>query len=166
MYDKQIIYEAEHFYKFSLSIPFIVICIIDVIIIFLLARFVVKNGIHNAKYEILFFGFIIAVLSLIIGSLIYCHIDAKHKVYDQYLKGNYSTVEGYIENYTPDPDGARLPDRFNINDIDFSVPGYVSCWGYPLRKVDGGILENGMKVKICYIHYKYENVIMKIELIE
>ena len=96
----------------------------------------------------------------------FSHVDARKKVYGKYIQGDYLTVEGEVENYMPDPDGANLPDRFSVEDIDFSIPGFTTVWGYPLRHVDGGELQNGLNVKIYYIPYKFENVIMKIVIFD
>lgn len=72
-----------------------------------------------------------------------------------------------ISDYTLAEEGQpNLPDRFCVGDVEFFVPGFVSPWGYPLKNVDGGILKDGIRVRICYIEYKFENVIMKLEIIE
>ena len=73
------------------------------------------------------------------------------------------TVRVISDYTTAEKSQPNLPDYFLVNDIEFQVPVFVSAWGYPLKKIDGGILENGMYVKIYYIKYKSENVIMKIE---
>ena len=153
------IYEAEPFY--GINVAFIVLCIVTVLIVLLLCVFwkIISIG------DRCFISFITAFLLFIIFSQIYVAVDAKHKVYDEYAMGNYLVIEGVIYDYytSAGEEHPDYPDYFCVNDIDFMVPGFASCWGYPLRQVDGGVLRNGMKVRICYINYKYENVIMKLE---
>ena len=58
----------------------------------------------------------------------------------------------------------NLPDSFLVDNVRFEIPCFTTPWGYPLRQQDGGILKEGMYVKIYYVSYKYENVIMKVEI--
>mgnify|MGYP000044506598 FL=1 len=153
----KILYEAQEWY--GLSIPFIILCLVDLALLFLLCFLWRKRSVLSAKITTIF---VIVVLTFIIGTLVFSHVDARKKVYNKYIEGDYLIVEGEVENYMPDPDGANLPDRFSVDDIDFAIPGFTTCWGYPLRQVDGGELQNGVNVKIYYIPYKFENVIMKI----
>lgn len=158
---RRVIYEAKPFY--GVNPAFVVFCIITALITLLLVIYwnEVDRGVHW------FISFIIAFLLFIIFCQVYTSIDAKNKVYDEYEAGNYLVVEGTINDYILAEDGQpRLPDRFNVNDIEFSIPGFVSFWGYPLKSVDGGMLKNGMSVRIYYITYKFENVIMKLEQLD
>lgn len=157
----KILYEAQPWY--GLSIPFIILCLVDLVLLFLYVFLWRKNSVLSAKIATIF---VIVVLTFIIGTLVFSHVDARKKVYGKYIQGDYLTVEGEVENYMPDPDGANLPDRFSVEDIDFSIPGFTTVWGYPLRHVDGGELQNGLNVKIYYIPYKFENVIMKIVIFD
>ena len=154
------IYEAELFY--GINPAFIVFLIITILIFALLVAFWKKIDIGGR----FFVSFIIIFCAFIVFCQAYTAIEAKNKVYDEYQKGNYLVAEGEISGYTTAEEGqSNLPDYFYVDNVEFQVPGFVTSWGYPLKKVEGGILENGMKVRICYIEYKYENVIMKIELL-
>lgn len=155
------IYEAKPFY--GVNPAFVVFCIITVLITLLVIVF--RKRVDRGVRCLI--SFIIVFLLFIISCQIYVTIDAKHKVYDEYQAGNYHIVEGRIDGYTLAEEGQpNLPDYFYVDDIEFQVPGFVSAWGYPLKKIDGGVLEDGMHVKIYYIHYKCENVIMKIEQLD
>ena len=86
-------------------------------------------------------------------------------LYGQYQKGEYQICEGVIEEYQPAMVDGGTVDRFSVNGESFIVsdsPFYG--YGYPLRQMDGGVLKEGMGVKIYYIPQKIENVIMKIEI--
>ena len=157
----KLIYEARLYY--GVNPAFVMLCLIPVFIIALLIIFWKKVDIGVRC----FVSSIIVFILFIIFSQVYIAIDSKHKVYNAYVSGEYLTVEGVISEYTLAEEGQpNLPDRFYVNDVRFSVPGFVSIWGYPLKQVDGGILKDGIYVRICYIPYKFENVIMKLEILE
>ena len=155
------IYEAKHFYGVNLA--FVIFCVITVVIIFILVASWRKIDMQSR----FFFLFVLIFSIFIISCQTYTAIDAKRKVYNAYIAGEYLTVQGVISDYTLAEEGQpNLPDSFYVDGVNFSVPGFVSAWGYPLNRVNGGILEDGMYVRICYIPYKFENVIMKIEQLE
>lgn len=86
-------------------------------------------------------------------------------LYGQYQKGEYQICEGVIEEYLPAMADGGTVDRFSVNGESFLVsdsPFYG--YGYPLRQMDGGVLKEGMGVRIYYIPMEIENVIMKIEI--
>ncbi|MBO5418361.1 MAG: hypothetical protein J6A50_07155 [Clostridia bacterium] len=155
------IYEAKPFY--GVNPAFVIFCVITVLIALLVIVFwkKVDTGVRCLALAIIVFLF------FIISCQAYTSIDAKRKVYHAYVAGEYLTVQGVISDYTLAEEGQpNLPDSFFVDGVEFSVPGFVSAWGYPLNRVNGGILEDGMCVRICYIPYKFENVIMKIEQLE
>lgn len=121
----------------------------------------------TGKDDYRFLIFVAVILVFIISCSFYTSIDAKRKVYDEYVDGKFLVVTGEITYYTLAEEGQpRLSDSFYVDDVFFIVPGFVSPWGYPLNRVNGGILEDGMEVIIYYIPYKFENVIMKIQFID
>lgn len=155
------IYEAEPFY--GVNPAFVIFCVITVLITLILIAFWRKID-RGSRFSYLF---ILIFFIFIIFCQVYTSIDAKHKVYNAYIAGEYLTVQGVISDYTLAEEGQpNLPDSFYVDGVEFSVPGFVSAWGYPLNRVNGGILDDGMCVRICYIPYKFENVIMKIEQIQ
>ena len=155
------IYEAKPFY--GVNPAFVIFCVITVLITLFVIVFwkKVDTGVRCLALAIIVF------LLFMISCQAYTSIDAKRKVYNAYVAGEYLEIQGVISDYTLAEEGEpNLPDRFFVNELRFSVPGSVSAWGYPLKQVDGGILQEGITVRICYIPYKYENVIMKLEVIE
>ena len=155
------VYEAKPFY--GVNPAFVIFCITALLAVLLVIVFWKKIDIGVRCLSIA----IIVFMLFIVSCQVYTAIDAKHKVYNAYIAGEYLTVQGVISDYTLAEEGQpNLPDRFYVDDIPFSVPGFVSAWGYPLKHADGGILEDGMRVRIYYVPYKFENVIMRIELID
>ncbi len=156
-----VIYEAKPFY--GVNPVFTVFCVITALLVLLLIVFwkKVDTGVHW------FISLIIAFMLFVIFSQMFVFFEAKCKVYEEYKKGNYFVVEGRIKGYVPAEEGQpNLPDQFNVNGVAFQVPGFVSIWGYPLKNTDGGVLKEGTPVRIYYIPYKFENVIMKLEILE
>lgn len=154
------IYEAKPNYGISpIFIIFTIICLI-----------IVRSLIKSFKTEELpariFFVLCITTMLIVFMSTIYGYFDSKILVYGKYVNGSYSTIVGKIKNYEPNTDGSQLPDRFDVEDNNFFVPGFTTIWGYPLRQRDGGVLKNGLNVRVCYIKYKFENVIMKLEILK
>lgn len=156
----QTIYEAVP--DLSVAPPLVIVCVLTLCLVTYII-YAWKTG----KDDYIFLIFVAVFLVFIISCSFYTSIDAKQKVYDEYAKGNYLVITGEITHYTLAEEGQpRLSDSFYVDDVFFIVPGFVSPWGYPLNRVNGGILEDGMEVIIYYIPYKFENVIMKIQFID
>lgn len=153
------IYEAQRSYD-SISPTFIIVTIASIVLIVLM----IKDWKNQRIVSKIGMTVVILTLSIIFISMVYSFISSQVLVYNKYAKGKYSVAEGTIENYTQKADHPPA-DFFDVSNIDFEVPGFTN-WGYALRQRDGGVLKDGVQVRICYIHYKFENVIMKLELLE
>ncbi len=163
---ENILYEAKESY--GIDPYFIVLCIICGFIIFIAATELKELKPKESIFGFCFLIFLIAMMLFIVGSVVYTMIDGRDKVYDEYEKGNYLTVEGEIVNYDTSVDlkGETQFDLFEVSGLVFYVPGYTTQWGYPITQSEGSPLKNGVKVKIRYVPYKLENVIMYLELLE
>lgn len=161
-----IIYEAKPSHE--ISILFFIIILIFIIVLIFGITLCIKN--REARVIDKIGPFVVdAILLFIIICIVITSFDSKNKVWNQYSKGNYLVAEGSIANYEEVKGISNEDikyDSFSIAKTEFHVPGFTTIWGYPLRQVDGGVLKNGLKVKIYYVPYKFENVIMKLELIE
>lgn len=156
-----VLYEAGA--EYGVSPTFLVFCcvLVTIIIIVVACWQKIDLGVR------IFSSILILFLSFIVVCQIYVAFDARNKIYNEYRLGHYYVAEGEIYNYTCAEDGEdNLPDYFSVSNVNFQVPGFVSCWGYPLKVADGGVLHEGMRVRILYINYKFENVIMRIEIID
>jgi hypothetical protein len=91
--------------------------------------------------------------------------NVNKEVYDEYLSGNYEIVEGEISDYERKEESHWRGDcdYFYVNGIEFSITPMGVPWGYPLKQSEGGVLKDGMYVKIFYVEYTYQNIIMRIE---
>ena len=158
---ENVIYEAKPYFRVSFA--FIVFCVITILSIVLVIFFWKKFDL-GARC---FLCFILAFLVFIMACGIYTIIDS-NKVYSNYSAGKYKTIEGYIYNYRTEYSPAQSVkyDEFYVSNVYFFTPGFVSNWGYPLTQSTGSPLKDGIKVKIHYIPYKFENVIMKLQLLE
>lgn len=157
----KVIYEAKPYY--GLNPAFVVFCIVTIIVAIILFAFWKKVDIGVRC----FVSFIIVFFLFVICCQIYTGIHSWYNIYRAYVLGNYTIAEGTIDEYTFAEEGQpNLPDRFSVGGVCFQAPGFVSSWGYPLKSSDGGVLKDGMVVRIHYVSYKYENVIMRIELLE
>ena len=158
----KVIYEAS-LNEFGISTDFIVLILITVLLITFIIIFWNKMD----KGSHILFPCIAVFLIFIVCSQFHDLFREKHTVYDAYIKGDYKTVEGIITDYHIEYIGLYSEieyDSFCVNDIEFSVPG-CCMWGYSLRAQDGGVLKNGMRVRIKYNTFTFENEILKLELI-
>ena len=160
----KILYEAYYVAPYDFSLVGIIIILATIAsIIFTIKKW--KEMDIPTKF---FFCAVVATLTIITATGLYNAFDSNDKVYDEYIAGNYQEVEGYITDYIiprEDPPG-NISDSFWVNDVYFVIPGFCSPWGYPLTQSEGGQLQEGMYVRIRYIPYKWENVIMKIEQVQ
>ncbi len=91
-------------------------------------------------------------------------IDMYRKTVIAYKNGNYQTVEGYVENFDPMPYGGHKDETFEINGVKFGYSDYTIMTGYHNTKSHGGVIrDNGQYLKIGYVHYGNENIIVYIE---
>lgn len=113
---------------------------------------------------------IISVLLFVLGAIItlvdfYRFYDYKRNVVEMYKNGNYLIVEGAVIPKDMDniPNGY---DEFTINGITFEI-GQKDKPGLQTKYYYGGPLTgDNQTVKICYVTYKGENFIMKLEIID
>ncbi len=150
------IYEATD----STSFPWL-ICIIfgaAVTAIFVLALHRWKEKSKGDKFIIV----IPIVLLMIYASWFYSSITLPD-LYDMYVNGNYSVCSGIIQDYKTKESINSDYDEFTVDGIVFIISSHPPIgYGY-LCSSDGGVLEDGMQVRISYIEYNGMNVIMKIE---
>lgn len=160
----EVLYEASG--KFGISIPFILLSFADLVFIIFsttnLRRILIGEKRAFTTGEKIFFSFIIVVLSTLVISIGLSGLNSA-KVYSAYQRGEAQVVEGVISEYDANLELNEQPDSFMVDGVWFEVPCFTTPWGYPLRQQDGGVLKEGMHVKIYYVSYKYDNIIMKIE---
>lgn len=164
----QIIYEAtDDIHPFTL--PFISICLFFIMsIVYIIKTWKNAEGIVG---KILFL-FIPIGLSIVIITQISDYFEVKQVLTD-FQNGKCNVAEGIIENYEEDYKvGTRsegdYPDRFFVDGTEFIIHKDYSAFGvgYYWRQSDGSKLREGQYVRITYSFTFYNNIILKVELIE
>lgn len=164
---KNVLYEADFELDFNLLIPVIMM-------IFSLAFPKIwkrsnENKYNNKSYKMvkLFSGCAFAIMlmfSLLTG--ITSWVSYENTVI-AYKNGNYEIVEGYVENFVPMPYEGHSYESFEINGVKFSYSDYSITFGYNNAKSHGGVIDgNGQHLKLGYVNYNDENVIVYIEQLE
>lgn len=86
-------------------------------------------------------------------------INRHYGVYSAYHKNDYLIVEGTVENF----EGDAAKESFEVSGVKFSYDWRYSGVGYDVLKEEGGVITgNGQKVKIGYVRYQLNNVIVAI----
>lgn len=76
--------------------------------------------------------------------------------------GDYITVEGYVEDYTPYSQGEM--ESFSINGVEFSYSHGIIASGYRKTYNRGGVVrENGQYLRIAYLPMEHRNAILCIQ---
>lgn len=113
---------------------------------------------------------VITALLLAVVGIVFVEYSKTQEIFALYECGEYQQVTGVITDYTVRQTDSQeaIPDDFLVSGITFYAHSSGSAafgYGYP-RRSDGGQLENGQIVMIYYSPYQYENVILKILLLD
>ena len=149
------IWEASIF-----STGVIVFLIISLIVILYCVCFSIKSrSAPDLEKEKIISIVIIAILTVINFQCIY-----DRYIELQYARRNSIVVEGEVENFHYDINGA---DSFSVNGVYFSYPVIETSIGYdiPKREKNSVIEHEGQYVKITYYTKSGVNIIIKIETI-
>ena len=80
-----------------------------------------------------------------------------------YQNGDYETVEGPVEDFSPRMLMEHGSETFTVDGVTFDCPT-VREYGYDKTYGDGGVIRwNGQVVRIGYVTYKGEHVIVLIQ---
>lgn len=155
------IYEAEASTSIYIPISSIVFLFLEIMVIAISVT-IWRRQVFSTRILLLF-------LMLFIGFLMFCsiyqYIDVRMNITDKYIDGNFEIVEGRIYNYEAVEKHEQGTDYFYVDNVMFTLSSFTG-YGYNVEQRDGGVLKNGMSVKIYYVPYKYENVMMRVELLE
>lgn len=105
-------------------------------------------------------GLIIGVLSLVIFVSLTISMSLEHTDYKNRLANNdVQIVEGYVENFHPQPFEGHDTESFEINGVKFEYSDYIIINGYHKSASHGGVItHNGQYLKIKYIVDEYNDV--------
>ena len=104
------------------------------------------------------------IIPLIVVSFV-CTEYTKQNLYiiNRYKTGDYSIVEGTVENYKPMPVEGHANESFSISGIEFSYSNISSMAGYSKTKHYGGVITgDGQRLKVGYVEYKGNKYIVYI----
>lgn len=106
-----------------------------------------------------------ALMALLDGIVsTYILYDMYKKTVVAYQNNDYRIVEGYVENFDPMPYGGHKYETFEINGVKFEYADYRIMVGYHNAKSHGGVIKrDGQYLKIGYVRYGNENIIVYIE---
>ncbi len=161
----KVLYEVSYQFDFACLIPFVMLiagCCV-------LKSRIGKRKIYGKKHGdtstfvllgvYLFFVTAVAVLTIVTG------VQKYDQVIGAYKKGNYQTVEGFVENYETMPYEGHAQESFTINGVEFSYSDYTVMQGYHNAASHGGVItHNGQYLKLRYVTNELnENIIVYIE---
>lgn len=141
---------------FTLYYPVLFLLVALVIVIF------VYKGNSNAKNAKIITLFLSSVLSIIcIWMVLSTYLEFKQL---QTLARNETcqTVQGKIEQFHGKSILAKRPESFIVNGVYFEYSNGISRNGYRKIKGYGGLLRDGIGVKICYAN----GMILKLEIMQ
>ena len=157
---------SEYDFASILEIPIFMLIVVLVFPIIIRIYCEIKDIEFNKKFIKIFFGlaacFVICSIALVgVGQF-----SLYNKTVGAYKKGEYKTVEGYVENFVPMPYEGHAHESFEINGVKFSYSDNSIQPAYNKTKPRGGVISgNGQHLKIHYVYYDlaYGNLILYIE---
>ena len=147
------VWEAQVF-----SIGVITFLIISLIVVLYCTYFLIKSR-STPEWGV---GKIVCIVLIAVLTLINLQSIIDRYTELQYAHRNSITVEGSVENFQYDLNGA---DSFSVNGVNFSYPVMETSIGYdiPKREKNSVIEAEGQYVKITYYNKSGVNIITKIE---
>jgi hypothetical protein len=86
---------------------------------------------------------------------------------DALKMGKYNIVEGSIRDLKPSSDDkGRLPEAFTVGNVAFAYKDSIASCGYTTTTNGNGPIQNGVYVRISYLTFREDNVILRIEIRE
>lgn len=123
-----------------------------------------SSGIDKRKYGMVS-GIIFASLGGLISIvLIPSMLGEYFKTKSVYDNKQYQTIEGVVENYHPMPAGGHDSERFTVGGVKFEFSDFdARDYGYNNAASHGGVIKEGLQVRIGYFNNGDKNVILKLE---
>jgi hypothetical protein len=81
-----------------------------------------------------------------------------------YAEGRVHSIEGVVERFTPAPPEGHRDEAFAVGGVVFSYSGYENRGGYNRTAARGGLIRNGLRVRIGYVATEGENRIVSLEI--
>jgi len=101
----------------------------------------------------------VALMAAVVG---WGQAQQYRKTVHAYKNGAYETVEGTVENFKPYVRGED--ESFEIEGVRFAYNDYDLQPGYNTVREKGGVITgNGQRLRVNYVPYGEDNLIMRIE---
>lgn len=81
-----------------------------------------------------------------------------------YQRGEYQVVTGTIDDFRSMPSTGKGSETFRVDAVDFSVSDFDMTSGFHTTTYSGGLLREGLAVRIAYYPYRGRNVILRLEV--
>jgi len=82
-----------------------------------------------------------------------------------YAHREYQTVEGTVANFDPMPASGHKLESFTVAGVPFAFSDFdASDYGYNNTASHGGVIRQGLRVRIAYLPRGQRNVILKLEI--
>ncbi|XXT18568.1 hypothetical protein WME94_50905 [Sorangium sp. So ce429] len=72
-------------------------------------------------------------------------------------------VEGPVERFHPMPDTGHDKERFSVQGVPFAYSDASNTGAFNRSRASGGPIEEGLQVRIHYLHLDNENLILRVE---
>ncbi|MBR5272881.1 MAG: hypothetical protein IKU25_05740 [Clostridia bacterium] len=159
-----VLYEVTFKFDFALLVPVVMMIFILFCPRMLMSQFEEKNIHISYKSVKIFCSCAFAFVFFIFSISIISHINMYKNVVGAYKTGDYEVVEGYVQNFIPMPYEGHAEESFEINGVKFAYSDYIIQSGYNNTKSHGGVIKgDGQYLKIGYVYYNDENIIVYIE---
>lgn len=160
----KVLYECHFQFHFMSLVPFIMF-IYAMLFPYMLKYDSQKKGYPLDMKFIKIFSRGMALFVLICGILeVEFIIDAYKKTVVAYRNGDYQIVEGYVENFIPIEEGKSAREHFEVDGVKFQYTDHSLISGYRYPRSHGGVIRgDGQHLKIGYVYYGDENIIVYIE---
>ncbi|MBQ9926745.1 MAG: hypothetical protein IJO65_02100 [Lachnospiraceae bacterium] len=160
----RVLYEAQVHYGFTLITPFLFM-----IAIFIFAKLYKKDCEKRAikiNKKIYYALLLWIEFWLLAGGVVTVISQTKmyRAVVGAYKSGNYQILEGYVENFVPYSRNPYHPESFELAGVQFEYDIAVAIPGYHDSPPQGDIIKrNGQHLRIGYVNYHGDNIIVYIE---
>jgi hypothetical protein len=114
-------------------------------------------------------GMFVAILFILFGGLIFT-IEIQNNLIEYwktskiYTGKTYNIVQGKVNNFYPMPEGGHDTERFTVENVLFEYSDYdLTDYGYNNTSSKGGVIKEGLYVRILYFNNGSRNVIIRLE---
>lgn len=163
----RVLYEAQLHYGYTLLLlPLFMVWI--PIFAYLCKKDCEKKGfvINKKVYYALFMWMELFLLAIGVIAAV-SQIKMYQAVVGAYKSGDYRMIEGYVENFVPYSRSPYHPESFELAGVQFEYSLPVVMPGYHDAPPQGDIIKrNGQHLRIGYVNYQDDNIIVYIENLE